>query len=82
MLYRCSSGFNLQQYPGDMEVAPGVLLEGLNTQAAEQFNAILERVRTQVSYMLHDNAVDYLKYFLSKCNDAAIARVRQAALSF
>ncbi|DBA80208.1 TPA: hypothetical protein ACH3X1_008103 [Trebouxia sp. C0004] len=68
MKFRCSSGYDLRQYPASMLVSPGVTLGQLNTQVAEQVNALLENVRTQVAYMKHDNAMSYLKYFLAKYN--------------
>ena len=39
----------MRPYPADMPVAHGVTLGVLNTQVAEQVNALLEHVRTQVS---------------------------------
>ncbi len=48
MKFRCSSGYDLHQYPASMLVSPGVTLGQLNTQVAEQVNALLENVRTQV----------------------------------
>ncbi|DBA72299.1 TPA: hypothetical protein ACH3X2_010544 [Trebouxia sp. C0005] len=52
----CSSGYDLRQYPASMLVSQ-VTLGQLNTQGAEQVNALLEDVRTQVAYMKHDNAI-------------------------
>ena len=49
LICRCSSGYDMRQYPADMPVAHGVTLGVLNTQVAEQVNALLEHVRTQVS---------------------------------
>ncbi|KAK9917089.1 hypothetical protein WJX75_000796 [Coccomyxa subellipsoidea] len=65
----CSSGYNLAKYPQDMQLVDGMPLRKLNTQVAEQCNSILDRVRTQVAYMLHDNGMDYLKYFLACSNE-------------
>lgn len=59
----------------DMVVVPGrgatpsVTVRSLNSQAAEQRNSLLERVRTQIAYMSHDNVVLYLNYFLGARND-------------
>ncbi|BDA41042.1 hypothetical protein COCOBI_01-6970 [Coccomyxa sp. Obi] len=65
----CSSGYNLAKYPQDMKIVEGVRLRTLNTQVAEQCNSILDRVRTQVVYMHHDNGMVYLKYFLACSNE-------------
>lgn len=48
VLHRCSSGYDLRQYPASMSVSQDVSLGELNTQVAEQVNALLECVRTQV----------------------------------
>lgn len=66
--YRCPSGYNLGQYPGSLELVPGVTLETLNTQAAEQWNNILNRIKTQISFMGHDNAFKYTRFFLARVN--------------
>ena len=41
---RCTSGFNLERYNGDIKVAPGVMLSDLNTQVCEQTNSVLQRI--------------------------------------
>ncbi|KAK9915762.1 hypothetical protein WJX75_003857 [Coccomyxa subellipsoidea] len=71
----CSSGYNLEKYPQDMAVVGGLTLRKLNSQACEQSNSILERIRTQVAYMGHENAFTYCKYFLSQHNVQAIERL-------
>ena len=50
---RCSSGYNISKYPQDSVVVPAVSLDRLNTQVAEQTNSVLERIRTQVIFLLH-----------------------------
>ena len=54
---RCSSGYNLATYPNHMSVAANVRLDKLNTQIAEQVNALLDGIRTQVSTAQHCFAV-------------------------
>ena len=44
----CSSGYDLRTYPSEVEVTEGVTLRMLNTQVAEQVNAKLDMIRTQV----------------------------------
>jgi hypothetical protein len=50
-------------------VSAGVTVAALNTQAAEQRNSTLDRIRTQVAYFSHDDAVAYIKYFLGTLNN-------------
>ena len=49
LCFRCSSGFNLGEYPAQMAVANGISLIALNTQVAEQVNSLLESIRIQVN---------------------------------
>ena len=53
LICRCSSGYDLRQYPGNTVVGGDVALRELNTQVAEQVNALLENVRTQVRQPAH-----------------------------
>ena len=57
---RCSSGYNISKYPQDSVVVPAVSLDRLNTQVAEQTNSVLERIRTQVIFLLHMNCMCHL----------------------
>jgi hypothetical protein len=50
-----------------------VTVRKLNTQAAEQCNRALERIRLQCSYMSQANFMDYTKYFLARFNDRTIS---------
>ena len=71
MWFRCSSGYDLRQYPASMLVSPGVTLGQLNTQVAEQVNALLENVRTQVcitsTRKAYDHTCDYPQQQLLSC---------------
>lgn len=58
----------MRKLPQDMPIVDGITLRTLNTQVAEQRNALLERVRTQIAYSCHDNVNIYLKYFLGARN--------------
>lgn len=61
---RCSSGYDLRQYPGNMLVNGDVTLRELNTQVAEQVNALLENIRTQVTCpAMHHSAASVMLIF-------------------
>ena len=48
VLRRCGDGYCIKYCKQNIEVAPGVTLQQLNTQVCEQCNSRLENVRTQV----------------------------------
>lgn len=44
------------------------LLDGVNTQMVEQNNSKLRKLKSQLSYMNHQNFMSHLKFFLWHCN--------------
>jgi hypothetical protein len=77
----CSSGFDLDQFPE---------LKELNSQVAEQYNSIFDRIRLvsfnircsccrsgQVSYMSQGNFMRYVPFFVAQVNRSK----RHAALT-
>lgn len=49
---------------GGEYVFPPITLGDLNSQVAEQYNARLDRIATQVAYMSQSNFMDVVKYYL------------------
>lgn len=47
---------------------PEVTMAKLNSQVAEQCNAKLRKIATQVAYMKQSNFMSYVKYYLLRCN--------------
>jgi hypothetical protein len=43
-------------------------VKDINSQACEQCNGVLERVRTQMQYMTHENFMMYLRFFMVMWN--------------
>lgn len=64
---RCHSGYRMSAYPQDMPLL-GSTLGQLNSQVAEQCNAALEAICTQMAYMSQSSFVSYAKYFLYRYN--------------
>ncbi len=70
---RCHEGYNLDKFPETTKVFPSHVRDGLtfghlNTQAAEQCNAALELICSQLAYMSQPNFLQYSKYFLYRFN--------------
>lgn len=64
----CHEGYNLDAYPGDEIIIPGVSLDAFNSQVAEQCNAKLDRICSQVAFMRQDNYMKHVRYYLFRCN--------------
>ena len=60
---------------GTTPVLPGLALSALNTQVAEQCNASLEIICSQMAYMSQCNFVKYARYFLYRYNQRKIMAV-------
>lgn len=69
--FACGSGAAVAMICASMHVSPGVTLGQLNTQVAEQVNALLENVRTQVcitsTRKAYDHTCDYPQQQLLSC---------------
>ena len=57
-------------------MVPGLALGKLNTQVAEQCNASLELICSQMAYMSQQNFVKYARYFLLRYNMRKVAAMQ------
>lgn len=73
--HSCGSGYFLDNDISEDVLVPGVTVSSLNSQMAEQRNSVLERIRTTITYMSHENAFAYMKYFLAQTNMPIIERL-------
>ena len=76
----CHRGYMMDNMPRDSVVVgewasedgklsfPAVTIAKFNTQVAEQCNAKLLSIRSQVAYMKQENYMSFVKYFLFKKN--------------
>lgn len=64
----CGPGYQLDQLDPRELLVDNVTVSALNSQVAEQCNSLLERIRTQVAYLKHENVMSYVKYFLAMRN--------------
>ena len=82
MSCRCHEGYNLDVYPPETVMVPAreqqaaLTLQAMNTQVAEQCNAQLERIATQVAYMSQPNVMRYSKYYLYRYNEKMLAKLQ------
>lgn len=80
----CPESFNMRVYPGTMEIMPGMTIEKLNSQVAEQGNSRLENICTQVAFMKQENFMKYVKFYMYCKNEILIERqnklLRDAAM--
>lgn len=78
----CSSGFDLDAFMRDINIFQGVenvppfTLRELNSQVSEQLNRRLQKVRSQMAYMSHDNFRDFLTVFLVCHNRNKSAKIQ------
>ena len=84
----CHEGYKMGSYPkeqvmvkgmtvpveGGQLVFPPISLGDLNSQVAEQYNARLDRISTQVAYMSQSNFMAVVKYYLFRCNERIATR--------
>lgn len=74
----CSNGYSMNSLPSNMELIPSIdgfpplTVEQFNTQVSEQLNRKLQGVRTQMSYMSHDNFYNFFTLFLAMNNEKKI----------
>lgn len=82
----CSSGYSLNALDQNMVLIPSfgafppLTVRDLNSQVSEQLNRKLQSVRTQMSFMSHDNFVSFLKVFLAMHNEAKRSELFKKAL--
>jgi len=81
----CHEGYNMDVYPEDEVVVPRWAADGIvmpeitlgkfNSQAAEQCNAKLDQISTQVAYMSQANFMAVVKYYLFRFNKMIIEKL-------
>lgn len=64
----CSEGYNPQLYRHRDAHASDAALPYLNTQMAEQWNALLRNIRTPAAFMTADHFLSYTRTFLARRN--------------
>lgn len=73
--HRCHEGYKVNAFPGSMKVMQDLTLDYLNTQAAEQCNAQLESIATQVAFMSQRNMFKYVRFYLCRFNEEKQASI-------
>ena len=63
------------RWAADGIVMPEITLGKFNSQAAEQCNAKLDQISTQVAYMSQANFMAVVKYYLFRCNKMIIEKL-------
>ena len=67
--HTCTVGYDMDTYKADPKISL------LNSQAAEQANAHLRRLGTQLAYMTPENAIYHIKVFLAIRNRDKILNI-------
>lgn len=74
--HSCGPGYNMGFGNQSVKLVDGVTVGSLNSQAAEQRNSMLEKIRTSFAYKSHDTGFRYMKRFLGETNRKKISSVR------